>query len=93
MDLDFGGDCAVFGLRGDHNGHSGGTTLTVIDDLIKYEGGMLDEPGVIRQFTHLIATGLDQTLQGHYGRTAAHLIANGHCLEKGERCAEYAPTP
>ena len=64
--------------------------MQVIDDIMAYEGGMLDESGVIRLFNHLIATGLDRKLQGHYGRTAEHLVSEGHCLAKGKMCPEYA---
>ena len=50
----------------------------MLDDIITYESGQLDEEGVIALFQHLVDTGQAWTLQGHYGRTAKYLIEAGH---------------
>jgi hypothetical protein len=51
----------------------------MIDSIIAYEQGELDEEKTIELFQHLINTGMAWTLQGHYGRTAKALIENGYC--------------
>jgi hypothetical protein len=48
------------------------------DKLIDYEEGKLSETEAIELFKDLIETGAAWTLQGHYGRTAEHLIDTGH---------------
>ncbi|MCI0558993.1 MAG: hypothetical protein MN733_10895, partial [Nitrososphaera sp.] len=53
------------------------------DRLFAYENGLLDEVDTIDLFQSLIDTGLIDHLQGHYGRTAARLIADGSCTPKG----------
>ncbi|MCI0564674.1 MAG: hypothetical protein MN733_39910, partial [Nitrososphaera sp.] len=53
------------------------------DRLIAYEEGLLDEIDIIDLFQSLIDSGLIDHLQGHYGRTAARLIADGSCTPKG----------
>lgn len=52
------------------------STVTFILD---YEAGVLSEEEVIEGFQHLIDNGIVWSLQGSYGRTAATLIAAGHC--------------
>lgn len=49
----------------------------MIDKIIAYESGELDEEGTLELFQHLVDTGQAWTLQGHYGRTAAALIEAG----------------
>lgn len=49
------------------------------DQIIAYENGELNNENTIKLFQHLIDSGLAWKLQGHYGRTAAELIRQGHC--------------
>lgn len=56
----------------------------VIDDIIAYEQGDLNEKDMIKLFQKLIDCGQVWHLQGHYGRTAQSLIDSGLCT-KGEK--------
>lgn len=51
----------------------------MIDGIIEYENGELDEQETIELFQRLIDNGMAWQLQGHYGRTAAALIEAGVC--------------
>jgi hypothetical protein len=44
-----------------------------------YESGLMTDEEVIAFFQQFIDSGHAFTLQGHYGRTAAHLIESGVC--------------
>lgn len=48
----------------------------MIDKIIAYESGELDNVGIIELFAELIKSGQAWTLQGHYGRVANSLIEN-----------------
>lgn len=54
----------------------------MIDKIIAYEAGELDDEGVIDLFQTLIDNGMAWSLQGHYGRTAEALIEAGYCQAK-----------
>jgi hypothetical protein len=53
----------------------------MIDQIIAYENGELNQDAMIDLFQNLVDTGLAWTLQGHYGRTAAALIDNGYITQ------------
>jgi hypothetical protein len=54
---------------------------SVVDKIIKYENGNMDDKETIEFFQELIDSGMAWKLQGHYGRTAAHLLEEGLCSE------------
>ena len=53
--------------------------MKFMDNLIAYENGELDEEETLDLFQELINSGLAWSLQGHYGRTAKHLLEVGLC--------------
>jgi hypothetical protein len=53
----------------------------MINQVIAYEQGELDEEGIIDMFQQLINSGLAWKMQGSYGRTAKALIDAGYCVE------------
>lgn len=55
--------------------------MTMINQVIAYEQGELDEEGIIDMFQQLINSGLAWKMQGSYGRTAKALIDAGYCVE------------
>jgi hypothetical protein len=51
----------------------------MVDKIIRYESGQMNEDETIQFFQELIDTGLVWSLQGHYGRTANNLIEEDLC--------------
>jgi hypothetical protein len=49
----------------------------MVNDIIAYENGEMDEEEVIILFQELVDTGMVWVLQGHYGRTAQALLDAG----------------
>jgi len=49
----------------------------LVDKIISYESGELDNEGILELFAELIKTGQAWHLQGCYGRTAQGLIDKG----------------
>ena len=58
--------------------------MNLIDKIIAYECGDIDEAGILQLFSELIKSGTAWTLQGHYGRTASALIDAGYISEDGK---------
>lgn len=58
-------------------------TFDLVDYIISFESGELDDQGTLDLFSHLIKTGMAWTLQGSYGRAAANLIDQGIIDRKG----------
>ena len=55
----------------------------LVGNIIAYESGELTDQETLELFSYLISTGLCWTLQGHYGRTAVHLIDSGYIGQGG----------
>ena len=51
----------------------------MVNKIVCYESGNMDELETVEFFQELINSGLAWKLQGHYGRTAQHLIEEGLC--------------
>ena len=60
-----------------------------VNGIIAYECGELSEEDTVEFFQELINSGLCWQLQGHYGRTAMHLIKTGWCTEKQDRVPTF----
>lgn len=56
--------------------------MDIVDKIIRYENGEMDEDEIITFFQELIDNGMAWTLQGHYGRMAQELIERGMCHTK-----------
>ncbi len=54
--------------------------MNIVEQIIKYENGLMEENEMTSFFQQLIDTGMAWSLQGHYGRTAMSLIENGYCI-------------
>jgi hypothetical protein len=52
-------------------------TTDLVDRIIAYEQGDMDQEEMVEFFQELVDDGLAFRLQGHYGRTAARLIEAG----------------
>ena len=55
-----------------------------IDYIMDYEMGNLSDLDTLKLFSELIKNGMAWTLQGHYGRTASHLIDNDYINRDGK---------
>ena len=53
----------------------------MVDRIIHFENGELDEAETIELFQDLVDSGLAWTLQGSYGRIAEELIRKGQVVE------------
>lgn len=51
----------------------------VLNFVMDFETGELNDEAIIKGFQHLIDSGLAWQLQGMYGRMASALIEEGHC--------------
>ena len=52
----------------------------MINDIIAYESGEMEEEEIVDFFQRLINNGLAWSLQGSYGRMAMRLIEDGLCV-------------
>ncbi len=60
--------------------------MNLVDQIIRYENGSMEEKEMISFFQDLINNGMAWSLQGHYGRTAMALIEEGYCTHtQGEK--------
>lgn len=57
--------------------------MDLVDKIMAFEDGEMDEDEIIAFFQELVNTGLAWQLQGHYGRTARRLIEAG-CVTEAE---------
>ena len=64
--------------------------LDEVSQIMAYEAGELEGEEVISLFQSLVDSGLAWSLQGHYGRTAADLIADGWVVDKRVKGRELA---
>jgi len=58
--------------------------FNLVDSIIDFETGALDDAGTLKLFSYLIKTGMAWTLQGFYGRTASGLIDGGYISKTGK---------
>tara|TARA_R110000824_G_scaffold233176_4_gene421348 strand:- start:455 stop:664 length:210 start_codon:yes stop_codon:yes gene_type:complete len=56
----------------------------MINEIIAYESGELNDTKMLELFSELVKNGQAWSLQGHYGRTAAALIQDGFLTRAGE---------
>jgi len=57
----------------------------MINKIIAYENGDLDNQEIIKLFQELLNEGLVWELQGHYGRTAEQMIEEGVIKDENTR--------
>lgn len=62
--------------------HSKTGKSDIVDKIMAWEGGDMDDKAEIEFFQELIDNGMAWTLQGVYGRTAQALIDRGDCHKK-----------
>tara|TARA_Y100001938_G_C7889326_1_gene329010 strand:+ start:314 stop:538 length:225 start_codon:yes stop_codon:yes gene_type:complete len=55
-----------------------------INYIMGYECGDLNDREMLELFSHLVKNKMAWTLQGHYGRTAQHLIDREYLLSNGD---------
>lgn len=58
---------------------------TVVDKMISYESGEMNEEEAVEFFQELLDRRLIDSLQGSYQRTAALLLELGHIEKRGEQ--------
>lgn len=61
----------------------------MMNEILDYEEGKLNEAETLQMFANLIESGLAWQLQGHYGRMASAMIQSGLITERGE-LTDYA---
>lgn len=58
----------------------------MVDDIMDFESGQMDEERTIAFFQKLVDNGLAWTLQGSYGRAAQQLLNAGLIAYPHEKC-------
>jgi hypothetical protein len=68
------------------SGDDGGevTDGNLVNFIMDYEDGSLDDTGILNLFSYLIRTGKAWSLQGSYGRAAKSLIDQGYIDRSGK---------
>jgi hypothetical protein len=62
----------------------------LVDDIIRYESGEMDETEAIAFFGRLVSSGTIMVLQGSYQRGALALMRDGYLSPTGEVLIEVA---
>lgn len=57
-------------------------TMDLLDAMMAWESGELDGDETVALFQTLVDNGMAWTLQGSYGRAAAHLIETGQVVQR-----------
>ena len=62
--------------------------MDIVDKIMQYESGIQPFDETVAMFAEMVKTGLCWELQGHYGRVAVHMIAQGHISTDGDVLSE-----
>jgi hypothetical protein len=62
---------------------------SLVDRIIDYESGLMEEQEALEFFQDLVDSGLAWQLQGHYGRTASRLIEAGLVKPKNRKRRQW----
>lgn len=63
--------------------------MSIVNEIISFEQGELDENQTIELFARLVQSGMAWSLQGSYGRMATALINQGYIDRKGNVLMSY----
>ena len=63
--------------------------MSIVNEIISFEQGELDENQTIELFARLVQSGMIWSLQGSYGRMATALINSGYIDGKGNVLMSY----
>lgn len=61
--------------------------MAIVDRIVEFEQGTLDEDATVSLFQELVNTGIVWSLQGVYGRLAIALINAGHIIPRAKATA------
>lgn len=71
------------GINDKDNKDLGDSHMQFVDQIMKYEDGLMEWDEVVNFFQNLLDSGFIMHLQGHYQRTAQTLINAGQIAYKG----------